>query len=496
MMRQGGNEQIKRFFRKLEIENSPVKTLYCSKGANHYRERLKEKVGKIMSGELKSESRVIPHSSRHRNTRSQSAIAELMLNGAKSEPGSLNAEKRKSSFEQYHVSFGEGPMGMTISKDFGGRALVSKLVTGGPAERSGVGIGDHISGVAKKRLDDYDEIMHMIPCLARPIAIQFTRRVESHYHMHANGTNGAHLVVEPTSPGMNRSMHGSKSMANMNMALNLSRLDQQHANGSHKSKARIRTPRESLGLGHIAETPDDGEEDELAQYVRSPETSARLVSYRTRSKDQDSPTKLNFSDSSPMTQASSAEFSQTDQATNPPVLSLPKHIRSIRPEAAEESADTLVQDDQTTSSHQSSPLFIDLSSENGSPAPPTPVAPAATPIGSTAESIDAKSTHARSLDLCKQIDELLDGGFGGRLSLEAGSASIDSPMPTGRAVSRHSSRQEVAESPESDRLSNQHVLFSGEGLSRKLTLHTLQVFTYDNHLFTRHAFSFSVFRLF
>ena len=140
MMRQGGNEQIKRFFRKLEIENSPVKTLYCSKGANHYRERLKEKVGKIMSGELKSESRVIPHSSRHRNTRSQSAIAELMLNGARSEPGSLNGDKRKSSFEQYHVSFGDGPMGMTISKDFGGRALVSKLVTGGPAERSGVGI--------------------------------------------------------------------------------------------------------------------------------------------------------------------------------------------------------------------------------------------------------------------------------------------------------------------------------------------------------------------
>jgi len=270
MMRQGGNEQIKRFFRKLEIENSPIKTLYTSKGANHYRERLKEKVGKIMSGEIKSESRITPHASRHRNTKSQSAIADL-IHGAKT-PQALNGDKRKSSFEQYHVSFGEGPMGMTISKDFGGRALVSRLVSGGPAEKNGVSVGDHITGVAKKRLDDYDEIMHMIPCLTRPIDIQFTRRIEVHpqhqhayLHQHLPLTPGAHTshIIEPISPGnVSRSMHGSKSMANL--SLNLNNLDlSSPSNGHYRSKARIRTPRaDKANLGNISEShPDDDLEE-------------------------------------------------------------------------------------------------------------------------------------------------------------------------------------------------------------------------------------------
>lgn len=419
-----------------------------------------------MSGELISESRVMPHASRHRNTRSQSAIAELMLNGANTEPGTLNADKRKSSFEQYHVSFGEGPMGMTISKDFGGRALVSKLVTGGPAERSGVSIGDHISGVAKKRLDDYDEIMHMIPCLTRPIAIQFTRRVESHHHVVAN--TGVH-VLEPVSPGVNRSMHGSKSMANMTLNL-AAKLDAPSGHHNHKNKARIRTPRDSAGLGHIAEIGDEGEEEHA---MRSPRTTSRLVSYRTRSKDLESPTKLNLVDLSPLAHVSSTEFSQTDETVkglhgrghDTPAESAADHERhDLQP---------AVPDDNTTSSHQSSPLFIDLSSDNNSPAPPTPFAPSATPVGTT----DSKDTRSHSVDLCKQIDELLEGGFGGRLSMD-GSASMDSPMPSARQVSRHSSQQQVLESPDSDRLSNHHVLFSGgggESLARKLTLHTLQV---------------------
>ena len=48
-MRQGGNGQIRDFFRKLDIENTPIVTLYSTKGATHYREKLKERVDKIMS---------------------------------------------------------------------------------------------------------------------------------------------------------------------------------------------------------------------------------------------------------------------------------------------------------------------------------------------------------------------------------------------------------------------------------------------------------------
>eukprot|EP00598_Pedospumella_elongata_P003571 CAMPEP_0184983596 /NCGR_PEP_ID=MMETSP1098-20130426/12731_1 /TAXON_ID=89044 /ORGANISM="Spumella elongata, Strain CCAP 955/1" /LENGTH=908 /DNA_ID=CAMNT_0027507431 /DNA_START=215 /DNA_END=2941 /DNA_ORIENTATION=- len=475
MMRQGGNEQIKRFFRKLEIENSPIKTLYTSKGANHYRERLKEKVGKIMSGEIKSESRIIPHASRHRNTRSQSAIADL-IHGAKT-PQALNGDKRKSSFEQYHVSFGDGPMGMTISKDFGGRALVSRLVSGGPAEKNGVTVGDHITGVAKKRLDDYDEIMHMIPCLTRPIDIQFTRRIEMHpqhqyvyLHQHLPLTPGAHShIIEPISPGnVSRSMHGSKSMANL--SLNLNNLDlSSPGNGNYRSKARIRTPRVE-NLGNISEShPDDDHEE---GHVRSPDTFVRLVSFRTRSKDLESPTKLNFNDVEPqVVHVSSTEFSQTDQVIERGPAAV---VLELKPPSEDNTSPALREESSTKSSQQDSPLFLELS-ESSTPAPPTPNVAGQVESNSSAasaRSTESKDTRSHSVDLCKQIDELLEGGVGGRLSLED-TGSQESPRPD---VSRHTSRQSMLglESPETNKLSDQHVLFSGEGLTRKLTLHTLQ----------------------
>lgn len=47
MMRQGGNGQIREFYQKLQIENSPITILYSTKGANHYRDRLKERSDKV-----------------------------------------------------------------------------------------------------------------------------------------------------------------------------------------------------------------------------------------------------------------------------------------------------------------------------------------------------------------------------------------------------------------------------------------------------------------
>lgn len=48
MMRQGGNGQIREFYKKLQIENSPITILYSTKGANHYRDRLKERADKVI----------------------------------------------------------------------------------------------------------------------------------------------------------------------------------------------------------------------------------------------------------------------------------------------------------------------------------------------------------------------------------------------------------------------------------------------------------------
>ena len=58
MMRQGGNGQIRDFFKKLQIDNSLITTLYSAKGAIHYREKLRERVEKILSGEIPYERRI------------------------------------------------------------------------------------------------------------------------------------------------------------------------------------------------------------------------------------------------------------------------------------------------------------------------------------------------------------------------------------------------------------------------------------------------------
>lgn len=426
-MRQGGNEQIKRFFRKLEIENSPIKTLYCSKGANHYRERLKEKVGKIMSGELKSESRVLSKSNHHRNTKSQSAISDLM--------SSESGQKRRPSIYFYNVSFADGPMGMTISKDFGGRALVSKLVTGGAAECCGVRIGDHISGIAKKRVDDYDEIMHMIPCMTRPILIQFSRRTMGH---HAPGTTTVN--VEFASPGKNRSLHGSKSMASMS-------INTQTVEGaSNKNKPKIRSPRQQPSLG-VLDNIEEGDED----MFNSPK-AGKLVSYRSKSKDSpewSAAAKMNFSDDTPTSVlAMSAESSQTDaNQCSSPAASLKGtsgHTTTVSAKSAV--ADVLLEE---------VPLETPRQSPRKGPAHP-----------SVDEEFSITASTSRefpplSLELCKQIDEMLISPVG-----SGSSKKMDFIVSNGQ---QPSSSEEVF-SPHCDRLSDEHVLFAGEGSTRKLTL--------------------------
>jgi hypothetical protein len=168
MMRQGGNEQIRRFFKKLEIENSPVQTLYNTKGANHYRERLKERVDKIISGEIVSEKRVVPSS--HNRSQSLKVMPKNAHDGSNNISGNNHAEV------SINIVFKAGPMGMTLTKDYRDMAVVSKLMPGGPAQSSGVRVGDYIAGVSGKAMVGYDEIMHMIPCMVRPLTIRFNRR--------------------------------------------------------------------------------------------------------------------------------------------------------------------------------------------------------------------------------------------------------------------------------------------------------------------------------
>eukprot|EP01036_Dinobryon_divergens_P022130 gene22130-30366_t len=207
MMRQGGNQQIRRFFQKIEIENSPILTLYCTKGASHYRERLRERVEKIMSGEIKSEKRIVHNSAKEPAILTLTSLKSSIPNGIHT-PSNISMSTR---IENFRIMFADGPMGMTLTKDSKEMALVSKLIPGGAAQSNGVKIGDHIIGVAGKSLDNYDEIMHMIPCMNRPLEIQFSRIISI-------STSSKSLAVDTRLA----KVHESKSDSNLVVSATLS----------------------------------------------------------------------------------------------------------------------------------------------------------------------------------------------------------------------------------------------------------------------------------
>lgn len=191
-MRQGGNGQIRRFFKKLEIDNSPIHLLYCTKGAEHYREKLKERVEKIMSGEIKSEKRLVKKKS----------FAEEKI---------LSSSATFVDIPTFDVPFGEGPLGLTLTKDFKERACVSKLVPAGPAQLAGVLVGDFVVGVAGKKLTNFDEIMHMIPCMGRPLVLQFARI--------SSAKSKVHHPITSIETG---NIHPSRSEPNLKLSLSRS----------------------------------------------------------------------------------------------------------------------------------------------------------------------------------------------------------------------------------------------------------------------------------
>lgn len=161
-MRQGGNAQIRRFFKKLEIDQLPIQLLYCTKAADHYREKLKERVDAIMSGQMKSEKRIVKKKPFATSSGSFDA-----------HDGSPNHSMKPD--QVYQVAFQEGPMGMTLTKNSREQASVSRLLPDGQALKAGVATGDFVVGVAGKTMENYDEIMHMIPLMPRPLTISFAR---------------------------------------------------------------------------------------------------------------------------------------------------------------------------------------------------------------------------------------------------------------------------------------------------------------------------------
>lgn len=159
MMRQGGNGQIKRFFRRLEIATAAISELYNSQAAEHYRKKLEERVDKICSGEVKSHVRIF-HKVRSTSNDSNKSVEEL---------------SRVTASNIYSVKFGLGPLGITLTKDYNGEAVISRVVAGSPAETAGIQPGDYVKGVANIFSDKYDDIMNMICTSPRPFTILLLR---------------------------------------------------------------------------------------------------------------------------------------------------------------------------------------------------------------------------------------------------------------------------------------------------------------------------------
>lgn len=193
MMKQGGNAQIRRFFKRLEIDNSPLQTLYCTKAAEHYREKLRERVDKVLSGEIVSEKR--------------SKSEKMKIQHPTSPPLPPPPPSKSITANVITARFGAGPMGMTLTKDYRDQAYISKLVPGGQAQQQGIKVGDIVISVAGKTMGSYDEIMHMIPLMPRPLELVLTR-VEATAHapepIHHSKSDTAllnmHRDLQPTAP--------------------------------------------------------------------------------------------------------------------------------------------------------------------------------------------------------------------------------------------------------------------------------------------------------
>lgn len=165
-MRQGGNGQIKRYFRKMEIDQSTIYTLYASKVSDHYRQLLKERVLKVLSGEIRATRRLTKKVDR---SASDTALRRASEDNYRDRVG--------SSFEALDVVFSIGPMGMTIANDHMHRAVVSKVVIDGPADHAGVLVGDCITSIDGTSTEDYEHVMQLIMNGPRPISLRFSRLV-------------------------------------------------------------------------------------------------------------------------------------------------------------------------------------------------------------------------------------------------------------------------------------------------------------------------------
>lgn len=199
MLKFGGNGQILDYFKRLNVENLAINHLYLTKAASHYRQRLKERVEKIMTGEIIPE---IPKFD-NLNLSNPASIDDADSNSTKQQ-----SLKSKETILYHDCIFDKGKMGLTLAKDYKGSATVIKIIPGGSADKNGVQMNDTVIGIMGKAMDEYDEVMHMITCMERPIKIRFSRVMK-------NSQSSYNVLVSSSTSMKNNSLYSISNPSNI-----------------------------------------------------------------------------------------------------------------------------------------------------------------------------------------------------------------------------------------------------------------------------------------
>ena len=162
----GGNKQLRTFFETHTIENSDIEVLYRTKQASYYREQLQAQVAKMALQRRKSKS------------------PPPISMPATPEP----PPKQNDGFARdFDVALRTPSLGASLTRALpppgvtspiqgnGSMALVTKVVTNGPAHSAGVRVGDYVVALNGRPATDYDEVVALFARAPRPLRLTVRR---------------------------------------------------------------------------------------------------------------------------------------------------------------------------------------------------------------------------------------------------------------------------------------------------------------------------------